>query len=236
MPSLLEDASDSQISVWNSKVLSHVIYVFLPGFQVLKAITVNLCWTNVLLLPSWMVESSKASFSSGNLEAWNSSLFHLNPLNVLFGLVWVSVASYKLRTNTDPQTLRNEELRNFNPEKSLIHVSNVRSVLDRFQDLLKLSWILYWLLGSSGFAPGLWDYGDIALKHWAPECIPVHTEDVPGIFRGMLLSGALRRRKKLTSMNQRAWHTLALRQTNQSFRPISIHPFAAVENNPIADH
>lgn len=70
-----------------------------------------------------------------------------------------------MRDNTDPQTLRKEQLSNFNPERTHSHVSNIKSVLYHFQELVKLPWILPWLLRSSGFAPGLWNYGDLALKH-----------------------------------------------------------------------
>lgn len=132
---------------------------------------------------------------------------------------------------------RHWEMKNRGISIQKIHSSMfpISGVFYRFQDLLRSSWILPWLLGSSGFVPGLWDYGDIASKHWAPECIPVHTEDVSGKFRGMLLSCVLRGRKRMTSMNQSEWHTLAFKQTNQGFLPIYIHPFAVVEDNPIAD-
>lgn len=36
-------------------------------------------------------------------------------------------------------------------------------------------------------------------------------------------------------MNQSTWHVLALRQTSQGFLLIYIHPFAAVENDPVTD-
>lgn len=126
--------------------LSHVICVFLPGFQFLRSVTVSIHWANGMLVPCWMLESSKIPFTPGSvrLVAGKSSLTQLSPLNVLFSLVWVSDSSCKMGTNTDPQTLRHEELRSFNPERSLLHVSNIRGVSYHFRDLLKLSWILPW--------------------------------------------------------------------------------------------
>lgn len=142
MPSLLEDASDSQIFVWNPEV-----YLMPSVFSYLVSSSSDLSQSaSAGQVACWMLESSKIPLIPGSvrLVAGKSSLAQFNPLNVLFSLVWVSVSSCKTRTNTDPQTLRHEELRSFNPERPLIHVSNIRSVLYHFRDLLKLSWILPW--------------------------------------------------------------------------------------------
>lgn len=155
------------ILVWNSAGLSQAFCVLLPDFQILEPVIVSLCWASGMAVVKLSVRVFRNIFRLREHEVSGieiSSLALFNPLKLLFIPVWVSAASCKMRNNTDPQTLRREQLSNFNPERTHIHVSNIRSMLYHFQDLMKLPWILPWLLGSSWFAPGLWDYGDLALK------------------------------------------------------------------------
>lgn len=142
--------------------LSHAFCVLLPGLQFLEPMIVSLCWASGMAIVKLSVRVFKNIFRLRECEISSTEIF--NPLKLLFIPVWVSAASYKMRNNTDPQTLRREQLSNFNPERTHIHVSSIRSMLYHFQGLMKLPWILPWPLGSSGFAPGLWDYGDLALK------------------------------------------------------------------------
>lgn len=103
--SLLEDASNSQIFMWNSAGLSHAICVFLPGFQFLESIIVSLCWASGMAVAKLNIRVFKNIFHHRDREVGSmaiSSLVQFNPLHVPFSPVWVSAASCKMRNNTDP--------------------------------------------------------------------------------------------------------------------------------------
>lgn len=120
------------------------LWIFLPAFQFPESITVSFCWASGMTIAKLNVRAFKNIFHFRECEI--SCLVHFNPLNVPFIPVWVSAASCKMRNNTDPRTLRKEQLSNFSPERTYIFVSNTRSMLYHFQDPMKLLWILPWLL------------------------------------------------------------------------------------------